>query len=844
VDTLAKELTATLADELPIAAYLLDWLRVVHGFDTEGYCYQAPDEVPHDWQRSLDELRDLPTPPSAVERVSRGRRLKSLNEAFQFLYSHKDHSYGFAGERASWKVVQDAYAEFRASIQGNALLTPPELDDEDVDRAMAEGDIAPGSQRARHFKRLVAELHGSAVDLHQAKQNAYQVQNQHGPAPSGATGQALEAAWDVALGTQDAEAALKALSPLLERFRAQDVVQIARVTEPWFQENEWDHRLLRPVWERRRKLVEQVQELERQGVEAEIVSLSLEQDDLEGAEGFLAELKENFKETARSRQVQGSLGRATEIVDRLAERGSFPARLDELRRRAGELSVLEVREVEREATLALRDEQVAKADEWLDGLGALGALGANGANGANGVLDSASALVEKWRKRGNYVAEEELDTLRNQVNEATAAERDALRSRLDTSRKVLENLRGVVVEDAWRPLNERLTTIEVEFGEDELGHARMLLNELEAEILRHRTLRWDPSDGEAVLVQHILDFVSRRASFDPYDVRRLHVALKAKRFAVLAGLTGTGKSTLAREYAAALGADRASGRFRRIAVRPNWVDASEVLGYVNPLTSRFEPGWLATVIRDCQRAPDLPMFVLLDEMNLAPVEHYLSDALAAMEESVDERPTVTLHHSGTTVENEDLWPEELPFPRNLFLIGTVNIDESTRPLTDRVLDRTSLIQLRTTVDDRHHEARERERSVAPLDVRMTDLARIRTDRPDNSVHRQLVALGDTMGLMGIGLGARNHIEIERLIANSADVLERADAIDAALLQRVVPRIRGYRRDLSSHLSELLEQTERLAARRTSRVLKYWIEELGEHGYIDGTSALVGIVTHR
>ena len=196
--------------------------------------------------------------------------------------------------------------------------------------------------------------------------------------------------------------------------------------------------------------------------------------------------------------------------------------------------------------------------------------------------------------------------------------------------------------------------------------------------------------------------------FDRADVESLHLGLWAdeqRHFAVLAGLSGTGKTQLACNYGQALvggDADEAKRRVLTVRVQPGWHDPAPLLGYSNPLAGgayqRTE--FLDFLIRAAERPAELHVCVL-DEMNLSHPEQYLAPLLSAMEQR---RGSVALHRGGAAgprgaVEGEPAGPaervdvpESLVYPANLVLIGTVNMDETTVGLSDKVLDRAFTVE--------------------------------------------------------------------------------------------------------------------------------------------------------
>lgn len=360
---------------------------------------------------------------------------------------------------------------------------------------------------------------------------------------------------------------------------------------------------------------------------------------------------------------------------------------------------------------------------------------------------------------------------------------------------------------------------------------------------RRRCPRWAADDGERALVDHVVAYVQERVAFAEDDVRRLHVALKSRPFAIIAGLTGTGKSTLARLYAEALDIRADDGRFVRQAVRPNWIDETEVLGYVDPATGSFRPGWFAEVLRTCAAHPDLPVMCVLDEMNLAPVEHYLSDVLVALEEAASgDTAPVRLYTAGDQPTNGHVWPPAFPYPQNLLLVGTVNIDESTRALSDRVLDRANLLQLSSRVDRSHHELPAGDlRREPPWQVRMDGWRAIRHEVGDDRHHDFLEDVAAVLVGLRLGLGPRAHLAIERYCSNAAGVIDDTDALDQALLQRVIPKISGFRSALENGLRELRELVHGVGAERCARVIDDWLaDDRSGDDYLDGTAASVGL----
>lgn len=169
-----------------------------------------------------------------------------------------------------------------------------------------------------------------------------------------------------------------------------------------------------------------------------------------------------------------------------------------------------------------------------------------------------------------------------------------------------------------------------------------------------------------------------------------HTALKISDWSsvtVLAGVSGTGKSELPKLYAAFGGLN-----FINVPVQPSWDSQESMLGFFNSIDNRFEPEPLLRFLVQCTENDDYNKYmsiVLLDEMNLAHVEHYFADFLSKLETrrgtSKSNVPTVEVK-LGAGVE-----PYQLKLERSVLWTGTMNQDETTKSLSDKVVDRGLII---------------------------------------------------------------------------------------------------------------------------------------------------------
>jgi hypothetical protein len=191
-------------------------------------------------------------------------------------------------------------------------------------------------------------------------------------------------------------------------------------------------------------------------------------------------------------------------------------------------------------------------------------------------------------------------------------------------------------------------------------------------------------------LDQIIQFVkSKGFIFEPWQVAAYITALKTKPFVILAGVSGTGKSKLP-----ALIAEATGGISKLIPVRPDWTDSSDILGYCD-LPGKFRPGQLLEIIREAHENKNTHYVCIIDEMNLARVEHYLAEILSRIEDrreapsgGFESRPILT-----QKLADKDKFWEEYVLPPNLAIVGTVNMDESAHGFSRKVLDRAFTIEL-------------------------------------------------------------------------------------------------------------------------------------------------------
>jgi 5-methylcytosine-specific restriction enzyme B len=172
-------------------------------------------------------------------------------------------------------------------------------------------------------------------------------------------------------------------------------------------------------------------------------------------------------------------------------------------------------------------------------------------------------------------------------------------------------------------------------------------------------------------------------------------ALATKPFVILSGLSGSGKTRLAITFGQWLGRDQVLVQ----PVRPDWISPEALLGYEDRGSESYDSqyGWRVPrtleFILKAVRDPSRPYVLILEEMNLAHVERYFADVLSGMESNQPMVPNLMNNATGWRLPSG---AEYVPWPKNLFIVGSINVDETTYEFSPKVLDRASVIEFRVS----------------------------------------------------------------------------------------------------------------------------------------------------
>ena len=326
-------------------------------------------------------------------------------------------------------------------------------------------------------------------------------------------------------------------------------------------------------------------------------------------------------------------------------------------------------------------------------------------------------------------------------------------------------------------------------------------------------------------------------------------SLLAKPFVILSGNSGTGKTRIATRFAEYLEKQNDSGikNSLLIPVGADWTDNTKILGYYNPFANNGAGEYVKTdVFRFIETAganPDIPFFLILDEMNLSHVERYFSDFLSKMELldfKADKKVFFDIQGYG-----------QLELPKNLFITGTVNIDETTYMFSPKVLDRANVIEFKPKMDDvldnllSDTSAGEKQEPAEPgvAEGFMKLANEVRSGEIPDEVSAILTQMKPILESIyielekyGFEFAYRTAKEIRLYTvaayktAENGEKPSATDIADIQILQRILPKIHGNRKQIGTLLEDLEKICEEKALPNSLAKIRQMKEKLNSFQY--------------
>ena len=301
--------------------------------------------------------------------------------------------------------------------------------------------------------------------------------------------------------------------------------------------------------------------------------------------------------------------------------------------------------------------------------------------------------------------------------------------------------------------------------------------------------------------------------YDETLIKRFAFSLMTKPFVILSGLAGSGKTQLALAFAKTLIEDKS--QMCTVSVGADWTNREPLLGFPNALSKENyqmpESGVLQLLI-DANKHLDKPYFIILDEMNMSYVERYFSDFLSVMESN----------------EAIKLWegypnhivPKAISLPKNVYIIGTINVDETTYMFSPKVLDRSNVIEFKISTEEMEtFLSKASNINTSKILGRASEMSEdfVKNSRSasitsNDYIKTVLVNFFRHLKHVNAEFGYRSANEIFKFI----DIAQKYDdtdsplsidlILDSAIVQKLLPKLHGSRKKLAPVLNALWDLT--------------------------------------
>ena len=327
------------------------------------------------------------------------------------------------------------------------------------------------------------------------------------------------------------------------------------------------------------------------------------------------------------------------------------------------------------------------------------------------------------------------------------------------------------------------------------------------------------------LVDYIVDYVKKRRDYSKNDILNIYVNLAQNFITVFSGEPGTGKTSMCNIISDTLGLmnyGNTLNRFVSVSVERGWSSKRDFIGYFNPLTRKYDKS--NSKIYDALRTLDTekgsseyPYVIMLDEANLSPIEYYWADFMRLTDRTSDNDAYINI---GTD--------RELYVPETLRFVATINTDQTTEPLSPRLIDRAGIIKLprvspRPIAKD----------LPAPTEIISWDNF-INTFSKDSTISaitsKAMNEIYDLFSAAGMNVSPRIQLGIEKyvkaaqaIMEDESDVLAREKALDFAVVQKLLPKINGYYSNYEKFFSSLKQLCKEYSLKMTEEAVNKIIE---------------------
>lgn len=316
------------------------------------------------------------------------------------------------------------------------------------------------------------------------------------------------------------------------------------------------------------------------------------------------------------------------------------------------------------------------------------------------------------------------------------------------------------------------------------------------------------------MIQKIKDYIAARGyACSDTLVENYYLSLLSRPFVVLAGMSDTDMTRLPELFAAAVGATAENGRYKCLEVEYDWMDSSDLFGHLD-LWGNFVPGAILDFLVQARENPDKPYFLCFDKLILSRAEYYLREILGSIE-APDGAPELVpaIYYGRDTAALEKYGV--IPALKNLYIIATLNLDETGFPLNQKFIDRVHTLQLGKEDVTFTGEVKAAEPVALNNDFFQTPLKQLSDCGAYEQQMDGIIAVIEELnkilmvGNAYVGYKLRNDMILYLLNNLRTGVLPEVDALDQMITQKVLVRAQGN----AKTVMPMLEQLKRYCAGR-------------------------------
>lgn len=309
--------------------------------------------------------------------------------------------------------------------------------------------------------------------------------------------------------------------------------------------------------------------------------------------------------------------------------------------------------------------------------------------------------------------------------------------------------------------------------------------------------------------QAIAQVTDNKLYYDENTIRSFISGLAMSRFSILQGISGTGKTSLPKALAKAIG-----GNSSIVEVQSGWTDRQDLIGYYNTFEKKYYEGKFLKLLymAGTPKYRDKPFFIILDEMNLSHPEYYFADMLSLMEETDCEKQVLTISDKVKDIPKLMLNLEEggigLKVPDNVWFIGTANHDETTLQFAPKTYDRANVLEMPININKFKLQKLNFSKISTPNKV-LLDFFNAQKWDDNNNVFNYLDGeFGSICKKLGIGWGNRlkKHIKLFTPVFEALDG-NIANALDHIIASKILRPIKGQYELQETVLNEMKDELE-------------------------------------